>query len=67
MLGDGEASNLGATVDEANGVIAELEAALEAGEFLKETHYFDPALEDDAPHFTPEEEAYGRSGGFVEV
>ena len=57
----------GAIVDEANSVIAELEAALEAGDFLKETYYFDPALEDNAPHFTPEEEVYGRSGVFVEA
>jgi len=67
MLEAREASRLAVIVDEANSVIAELEAALEAGEFLKETYYFDPTLEDTAPHFTPEEEAYGRSGAFVEA
>jgi hypothetical protein len=38
-----------------------------AGAFLERTYRFDPALEDNAPHFTPEEEAFGRSGLFVEA
>lgn len=67
MLHRGEGSDVNATLDDARSVVADLEAALEAGEFLKQTYFFDPELNDDLPHFTPEEEAFGRSGVFVEA
>ncbi|MBO3458012.1 EF-hand domain-containing protein [Aetokthonos hydrillicola Thurmond2011] len=47
--------------------IKDLESALESGNFLQETYYFNPELVDQAPHFTPEEEAFARSGMFVEI
>ncbi len=62
-----EETGLAALCDEANAVIADLDAALAAGAFLQETYAFDPDLDDEAPHFTPEEEAFGRSGLFVEA
>ena len=67
MLHRGEASGVSATLDEARSAVVDLEAALAAGEFLKQTYDFDPDLNDDAPHFTPEEESFGRSGVFVEA
>lgn len=62
-----EPIGVSATLDEARVAVADLEAALSSGEFLKQTYGFDPDLEDDAPHFSPEEEAFGRSGVFVEA
>ena len=47
--------------------IRDLEEALSNGHFLQDTYYFDPNLVDQAPHFTPEEEEFARSGVFVEV
>lgn len=47
--------------------IKDLEEAVVKGDFLQETYTFDPYLEDDEPHFTPEEEEFGRSGFFVEA
>ena len=47
--------------------IKDLEQAVVKGDFLQETYTFDPYLEDDEPHFTPEEEEFGRSGFFVEA
>jgi Ca2+-binding EF-hand superfamily protein len=47
--------------------IKDLEEAVINGGFLQETYYFDPSLVDKAPHFTPEEEEFARSGVFVET
>ncbi|NMG08474.1 EF-hand domain-containing protein [Brasilonema sp. UFV-L1] len=47
--------------------IKELEEAAISGNFLQETYYFNPDLIDKAPHFTPEEEEFARSGVFVEL
>ena len=46
--------------------IAELERAVIDGGFLQKTYRFDPDRVDSAPHFTPEEEDFARSGVFVE-
>lgn len=46
--------------------IKELEQALIDSQFLQETYHFNPSLVDQAPSFTPEEEAFARSGIFVE-
>lgn len=54
-------------LDDAQGPVRDLEEALAAGQFLERTYRFDPTYEDQAPHFTPEEEAYSRSGLFVEA
>lgn len=35
--------------------------------FLQHSYAFDPSLTDQDPHFTPEEEAFGRSASFVSV
>lgn len=58
---------LSGTVDEARELVGELDVAIVASEFLERTYTFDPALNDDAPHFTHEDEEFGRSGVFVEV
>lgn len=47
--------------------IQELEKSVIQGQFLQETYRFDPNLVDQSPAFTPEEEAFGRSGMFIEV
>ncbi|NJM70263.1 MAG: ERV1/ALR-related protein [Scytonema sp. RU_4_4] len=47
--------------------IKDLEEAAISGNFLQETYYFNPDLMDKAPHFTPEEEEFARSGVFVEI
>ena len=44
-----------------------LDAALEAGGFLKETYHFDPSLVEQDPAFTPEEEAFSRTNLFIET
>lgn len=54
-------------VDEARAAVADLERALSTSEILEQTYTYDPTLEDDPPHLSPEEEAYGRSGQFVEA
>lgn len=66
-LAESAAEDLPTTCEEARAAIASVEAALAKGGFLETTYAFDPDLEDEAPHFTPEEEAFGRSGGFVEA
>lgn len=67
MIAEGNDSEIGAICEAARAVIAELEAALLAGDFLQTTYGFDPSLDDSAPHFTPDEEAFSRSGIFVEA
>ncbi len=47
--------------------IRELEEAVIVGGFLPEIYSFDPDLVDQVPTFTPEEEAFARSGVFVET
>ena len=44
-----------------------LDAALEAGGFLKETYHFDPSLVERDPAFTPEEEAFSRTNLFIKT
>ncbi len=53
-------------VEDAKQATEALETAINAGAFLETTYRFDPALEDDEPHFTPAEEAYSRSGKYVQ-
>lgn len=47
--------------------IQALEEAVIEGGFLQDTYRFDPELVDQAPAFTPEEEAFGRTNLFIEV
>lgn len=61
------ATDLANLLDNAQDSVRDLEAAVLAGGFLEHAYRFDPDYEDDAPHFTPEEEAYSRSGMFVEA
>jgi Ca2+-binding EF-hand superfamily protein len=46
--------------------VAELESAVLDGRFLQDTYHFDPERVDPPPAFSPEEEAFARSGSFVE-
>ncbi len=47
--------------------IQQLEENLNVSEFLQEMYHFNPALTDEDPFFTPEEENFARSGQFVEI
>ena len=67
LLDQGDRSSLDAACALARQHIAALEQAMITGGFLQETYQFDPSLIDEAPHFTPEEEAFGRSNLFTEV
>lgn len=44
----------------------QLEHKIMASGFLQDTYHYNPNLIDTAPHFTPEDEAYSRSGHFYE-
>jgi Ca2+-binding EF-hand superfamily protein len=66
-LEKGNADDLADVTNEARAAVRDLEEAMSAGAFLERAYRFDPALVDEAPHFTPEEEAFGRSGLFVEA
>jgi len=58
---------LTAAIRASHAAVVDLEKAVFDSAFLEQTYSFDPTLEDDPPHLTPEEEAYGRSGMFVEA
>ncbi|MEO1226094.1 MAG: histidine kinase, partial [Pseudomonadota bacterium] len=62
-----DGSALTAAIRESHAAVVDLEKAVFDSAFLEQTYSFDPTLEDDPPHLTPEEEAYGRSGMFVEA
>ena len=44
----------------------QLEKEILASGFLQDTYHYNPNLIDVAPHFTPEDEAYSRSGHYYE-
>ena len=67
LLEKGDASSLEPTCSQARQHIQDLEAAVIEGGFLQDTYRFDPELVDQAPVFTPEEEAFGRTNLFIEV
>lgn len=67
FLEKGDTESIQEACEIAGGYIGDLEQAVMDGNFLQETYYFDPALEDKAPYFTPEEEEFARSGYFVEA
>lgn len=60
----------GATVariaDAARQAIGLLNAAVEDSRFLPRTYGYDPLKSDAPPHFSPQEEAFARSGRFIE-
>jgi Ca2+-binding EF-hand superfamily protein len=63
----GDEESISETCIIAQNYIKELEEALLLGGFLPETYSFDPDLVDQVPTFTPAEEAFARSGAFVET
>ncbi len=65
--GSGEVEPLAKLVGQAHAATGSLEQALAKTGYLEKTYRFDPALKDDAPHFTPDEVAFSRSGRFVEA
>jgi hypothetical protein len=67
LLDKGDTQSLEAACAIAQTYIQTLEAAVIEGRFLQETYRFDPNLADQAPAFTPEEEAFGRTNLFIEV
>jgi hypothetical protein len=46
--------------------ISELDAAVENSHFLSRTYSYDPQKTETPPHFSPQEEAFARSGKFIE-
>ncbi|NEU83487.1 EF-hand domain-containing protein [Nostoc sp. UIC 10630] len=67
LLQKGDENSLKEACIVAQNHIADLEEAVIRGEFLQETYYFEPALVDKAPLFTPEEEEFARTGMFTEI
>jgi Ca2+-binding EF-hand superfamily protein len=67
LLDKGNIESLTQACELAQAYIHELESAVIEGGFLQEVYRFEPDLVDKSPAFTPEEEAFGRSGLFVEV
>jgi Erv1 / Alr family len=67
LLDEGDRSNLDGACALARRHIQALEEAVIEGAFLQDTYHFDPELVDQAPAFTPEEEAFGRTNLFIEV
>ncbi len=63
----GDQESISETCIIAQNYIRELEEAVLQGGFLSETYSFNPDLVDQLPTFTPAEEAFARSGGFVET
>jgi hypothetical protein len=53
--------------ERAEGIVEAAEQAVLSSRFLQQSYHYNPALELDDPHFTPEEEALARSGFFVET
>jgi hypothetical protein len=51
----------------AEAIVEAAEQAVLSSRFLQQSYHYNPALELEDPHFTPEEEALARSGFFVEV
>jgi Ca2+-binding EF-hand superfamily protein len=67
LLDQGDVVSLKQACQMAQDHIHKLESSIITGQFLQETYFFDSTIIDQAPAFTPEEEAFGRSGLFVEV
>lgn len=67
LLDKGDAASLQQACNIAQDYISKLESSVISGQFLQETYFFDPHTVEQAPNFTPEEEAFGRSGLFVEI
>lgn len=67
LLDKGDLEGIKEACTVAEDYIKELEEAAIAGNFLQDTYYFDPKIEDEAPYFTAEEEEFARSGVFVEA
>ena len=67
LLEEGDQPSLDGACALARQHIQALEEAVIEGGFLPDTYRFDPELVDQAPAFTPEEEAFGRTNLFIEV
>jgi hypothetical protein len=53
--------------ERAEAIVAAAEQAVLSSRFLQQSYHYNPSLELEDPHFTPEEEALARSGFFVET
>ncbi len=67
LLNQGDLASLTKACQIAQDHINKLESSIINGRFLQETYFFDPNTVDEAPAFTAAEEAFGRSGLFVET
>ncbi len=67
LLDKGDMESLKQACKMAQDYINKLELSIITGQFLQETYFFDLNTVDQAPAFTPAEEAFGRSGLFVEI
>jgi hypothetical protein len=66
VLSQSDAAGLDPLVNAAQQEICALEAAVVASDLLSRTYGFDPTVTLDPPHFSEKEEAFARSGLFVE-
>lgn len=53
--------------ERAEAIVEAAEQAVLSSRFLQQSYHYNPALELEDPHFTPEEEALARSGFYVET
>jgi Ca2+-binding EF-hand superfamily protein len=67
LLNKGDVASISQACTIAQDHIQKLESSIIDGQFLQETYFFNLDIVDQAPTFTPEEEAFGRSGLFVEI
>lgn len=67
LLEEGDRDSLDTACALARQHIQALEVAVMEGSFLQDTYRFDPELIDEAPAFSPEEEAFSRTNLFIEV
>ncbi len=67
LLNKGDVASINQACTIAQDYIQKLESSIVAGQFLQETYFFNPNIVEHTTAFTPEEEAFGRSGLFVEI
>lgn len=65
-LARGEDTEIARIVEEARQKIVELDNAIESAQFLQRSYVYDPSRTEGAPHFSPYEEMFARSGNFTE-
>jgi len=62
----GDSDTVAKIAEAAQGEIDMLDDAVEDSSMLQRTYTYDPTKTEEAPHFSPQEEAFARSGRFIE-